>query len=62
MIKKTSAVMLAIIVGIVSAVVTYIVMGSTFEARMEGSDEQLSLREFVTVEDYIEKYYLCDRI
>lgn len=60
MIKKTSAVMLAIIVGIVSAVVTYIVMGSTFEARMEGSDEQLSLREFVTVEDYIEKYYLRD--
>ena len=52
--------MLAIIVGIVSAVVTYIVMGSTFEARMEGSDEQLSLREFVTVEDYIEKYYLRD--
>ena len=60
MIRKTTAILLAIIVGFVCAGVTYFVVGSTYEAQMEGGDGQLSLREFTNVENVIDKYYLRD--
>ncbi len=60
MIKKTSAILLAVIVGIICTAVTYFVMGSTYEAQMQGGEGQLSLREFTNVENVIEKYYLRD--
>ena len=60
MIKKTSAILLAVIVGIICKAVKYFVMGSTYEAQMQGGEGQLSLREFTNVENVIEKYYLRD--
>lgn len=60
MIKRTSAIMLAVIVGIVCAAATYLAMGYAFGARLQGSDGHLSLQEFSNVENVIDKYYLRD--
>ena len=58
--RKSSAIMLAIVVGIVCTAVTYFVMLWDFNARMEGSGDSLSLKEFRIVEEVIERYYLRD--
>ena len=58
--RKSSAIILAIVVGIVCAAITYSVMIWDFNARMEGSGDSLSLKEFRIVEEVIKKYYLRD--
>ena len=55
--KRSSAAILAIIVGIVSCLVTFAV---TKELVLKGSDDELSLEEFSRVEDIIEDNYLRD--
>lgn len=60
MIKKTSAILLALIVGVVCTMATLAIVNWTYNAEMSGDSGQLSLREFKNVEDVIEKYYLRD--
>ena len=58
--KKTTAILLAFIVGIVCSATTFIITSASFNARMDGGDGRLSLKEFENVQDIIDKYYLHD--
>jgi len=58
--RKSSAILLALVVGIVCSAITFFVMQWDYNAQMAGSDESLSLNEFKNVEEVIDKYYLRD--
>ncbi|MGI5850115.1 MAG: S41 family peptidase [Christensenellales bacterium] len=58
--KKSSAVMLAIFVGIISSVITFVFASILFHIGAEGSEGRLPLSEFSNVEHIIEDYYLRD--
>ena len=58
--KKSRAILLAILVGIVASTATLIITVNIFYATLEGDDDSLSLSEFSTVEEIIEEYYLRD--
>jgi carboxyl-terminal processing protease len=58
--KKSSAILLALVVGIICTALTYSLMTWQHNAEMAGGDDRLSLREFQNVENVIDKYYLRD--
>lgn len=58
--KKWVAVILAVVVGIVSSLTTFIIISQIYKANLEGSDDTLSLVEFSHIEKLIDKYYLKD--
>lgn len=58
--RKRSAILLAVIVGTVCSATTFFAMNMAYRAQMQGGNGQLSLQEFINVEDVIQKYYLRD--
>ncbi|MDD5016780.1 MAG: S41 family peptidase [Eubacteriales bacterium] len=58
--KRSLAVLLAVIVGIAASLTTFVVTSYAFSASLKGSDDSLSLAEFMTVEKIIEENYLRD--
>ena len=58
--KRSLAVLMAVMVAIVSSVATFFIATAVFNTRLAGDEDSLSLSEFSNVEQIIGAYYLRD--